>query len=114
MSYTYEELKPKTVAQLREIAAGIQHEAVKGASQLNKEHLLTALCLALGIDKPQTAENCSQRNSSLEANDPPSHRLTLASCLQALDHGTSSTKLFSPVKTQLLDPLFDKKASPLG
>ena len=31
MSYTYEELKHKTVAQLREIAAGIEHEAVKGA-----------------------------------------------------------------------------------
>lgn len=51
MAYTYEELKHKTVAQLREIAAGIEHEAVKGASQLNKEHLLTALCAALGIDK---------------------------------------------------------------
>lgn len=50
MSYTYEELKQKTVVQLREIAAGIEHEAVKGASQLNKEHLLTALCTALGID----------------------------------------------------------------
>jgi hypothetical protein len=51
MSYTYEELKQKTVAQLREIAAGIEHDAVKGASQLNKDHLLTALCTALGIDK---------------------------------------------------------------
>lgn len=51
MSYTYEELKHKTVVQLREIAAGIEHEAVKGASQLNKDHLLTALCTALGIDK---------------------------------------------------------------
>lgn len=50
MSHTYEELKHKTVAQLREIASGIDHEAVKGASQLNKEHLLTALCTALGID----------------------------------------------------------------
>lgn len=51
MAYTYEELKQKTVAQLREIAAGIEHDAVKGASQLNKDHLLTALCTALGIDK---------------------------------------------------------------
>ena len=50
MSHTYEELKHKTVAQLREIASGIDHEAVKGASQLNKEHLLVALCTALGVD----------------------------------------------------------------
>ena len=31
----YEELKHKTVAQLREIAAGIEHDAVKGRTQLN-------------------------------------------------------------------------------
>jgi hypothetical protein len=48
--YTYEELKHKTVAQLREIASGIEHDAVKGASQMNKEHLLIALCSALGVD----------------------------------------------------------------
>ncbi|NIM17597.1 MAG: hypothetical protein GTO45_36750 [Candidatus Aminicenantes bacterium] len=47
---TYQELKHKTVAQLREIAAGIEHEAVKGYTQLNKEHLLEALCKALNID----------------------------------------------------------------
>ena len=50
MAYTYEELKGKTVAQLREIAAGIDHEAVRGYTQLNKEHLIAALCKALGID----------------------------------------------------------------
>jgi hypothetical protein len=50
MTYTYDELKHKTVAELREIAAGIQHEALQGYSQLNKEHLLVAMCKALGID----------------------------------------------------------------
>ena len=50
MAHTYEELKKKTVAELREIAAGIEDEAVKGYSQLNKEHLLVALCKALKID----------------------------------------------------------------
>jgi hypothetical protein len=50
MAYTYKELKHKTVAELREIAAGIQHEAVQGHTQMNKEHLLKALCTALGID----------------------------------------------------------------
>ena len=50
MSHTYEELKHKTVAELRDIAKGIEHEAVKGASQMNKDHLLPALCKALGIE----------------------------------------------------------------
>jgi hypothetical protein len=50
MAHTYDELKGKTVAELREIAKGIDSEYVKGYSQLNKEHLLPALCRALGIE----------------------------------------------------------------
>jgi hypothetical protein len=50
MAYTFEELRAKTVAQLREIAAELGDEAVKGYSQLNKEHLLAAICKALNID----------------------------------------------------------------
>jgi hypothetical protein len=50
MAYTYHELKAKTVAELREVAAGIEHDAVKGHTQMNKEHLLVALCNALNID----------------------------------------------------------------
>src|SRR2546421_6290121 len=50
MAHTYEELRTKNVTELREIAAGIDHEAVKGYTQLNKEHLLVAICTALGID----------------------------------------------------------------
>ena len=50
MTHTYEELKHKTVAELREIAKGIEHEAVEGASQMNKDHVLKALCTALGMD----------------------------------------------------------------
>jgi hypothetical protein len=50
MAYTYNELKEKTVVELREIAAGIQHDALQGHTQLNKEHLLVALCKALNID----------------------------------------------------------------
>jgi hypothetical protein len=49
-THTYEELKHKTVAELREIAKGIEHEAVQGYTQLNKDHLLVALCKALGLD----------------------------------------------------------------
>jgi hypothetical protein len=50
MAHTYEELKHKTVAELREIAKGLEHEAVKGYTQLNKDHLLVAVCKALGLD----------------------------------------------------------------
>ena len=50
MDHTFEELKKKTVAELREIAAGIGDEAVKGYTQLNKEHLLEAVCKTLKID----------------------------------------------------------------
>ncbi len=49
MDYTYEQLKHKTVAELREIAKGNEHEALQGYTQLNKEHLLVALSKALGI-----------------------------------------------------------------
>jgi hypothetical protein len=50
MAHTYDELKHKTVAELREIAKGTEHEAVKGYTQMNKDHLLVALCKALGIE----------------------------------------------------------------
>jgi len=50
MAQTFEELKKKTVAELREIAKGIEHEAVEGHSQMHKGDLLIALCKALGID----------------------------------------------------------------
>ncbi len=50
MTHTYEELKHKTVAELRDIAKGIEHEAVQGATQMNKDHLLKGLCAALGLD----------------------------------------------------------------
>ena len=50
MAYTFPELKAKPLTELREIAAGIQHEAVQGYTQLNKDHLLEAMCKALNID----------------------------------------------------------------
>jgi hypothetical protein len=56
MAYTFEELKHKTVAELREIAEGNEHEALQGYTQLNKEHLLVALCKALGVDMHQHHE----------------------------------------------------------
>jgi len=50
MAHTYEELKRKTIAELREIAKTVHDESVQGYTQMNKEHLLPALCKALGID----------------------------------------------------------------
>lgn len=50
MAHTYEELKKKTVAQLRDIADGIDHEALLGHTQMHKDQLLAALCNALDID----------------------------------------------------------------
>ena len=49
MAYTFHELKDKHIGALREIARDIQHEAVQGYTQLNKEHLLVAICKALNI-----------------------------------------------------------------
>jgi cysteinyl-tRNA synthetase len=48
--YTYDELKRKTAAELKEIAGGIEHEAVKGYTQMNKAHLIEAICKALNLD----------------------------------------------------------------
>ena len=50
MAYTIHGLKEKTIQELREIAKGLEdQEAVKGYSQLNKDHLLPVLAKALGI-----------------------------------------------------------------
>ncbi len=84
MDYTFKDLKKMTVAQLKEIAAGIEHEAVKGYTQLNKDHLLAAVCKALGIDtfehhvakgidksgiKAKIRELKSERGKALEAHN---------------------------------------------
>src|ERR1700737_2528276 len=50
MAYTHTELKHKTLAELRDIAKDIEHESVQGYTQLNKEHLIVAICKALGIE----------------------------------------------------------------
>jgi lipase chaperone LimK len=50
VAYSFHELKLKTIQELREIAKDVQHDAVQGYSQMNKDHLLPALCKALGID----------------------------------------------------------------
>jgi DNA-binding IclR family transcriptional regulator len=50
MAKTYGELKKQTVAQLRELAKELDHEALRGYTTMHKEQLIQALCQALGID----------------------------------------------------------------
>jgi hypothetical protein len=80
---TYEQLRHKTLAELRDIAKGIEHEAVQGYTQLNKEHLVVALAKALGIQhehhtvvgidkssiKARIRELKAQRTAAIEAHD---------------------------------------------
>ena len=84
MAYTHHELKGKTVAELRDIAQGVKHDAVQGYSQMNKEHLIGSLCKALnipihehhevvGINKPvlkaRIRELKTERDAALAAGD---------------------------------------------
>ena len=50
MEHTFKELRNKTVAELKEIAKEIDHEEVRGYTQMNKDHLLEAVCKALNIE----------------------------------------------------------------
>ncbi|MCH8980889.1 hypothetical protein IH922_02595 [candidate division KSB1 bacterium] len=84
MAHTFDELKHSTLAQLKEIAEETDHEAVEGFTQMNKDHLLQALCEALGIEmhvhhevvgidkssiKKQIKELKVERDKALEAHD---------------------------------------------
>ena len=83
MAYTYEQLKHMTLADLREIAKGTDHEAIQGYTQLNKEHLVVALAKALGIQhthhdvvgidkagiKARIRQLKTQRAAAIEAHD---------------------------------------------
>jgi hypothetical protein len=85
VAYTYHELHEKTIEELREIAKGVANqEPVQGYSQMNKQHLLPALCKALGIDtrehhavvgidkpaiKAKMRELKKQRAAALDAHD---------------------------------------------
>lgn len=84
MAYTYDELHRMTVAQLRGIAKGVDHDAVHGYTTMHKHELLSALCEALqikahahheiiGIDKTkikaQIRELKLKRDAAIEAHD---------------------------------------------
>ena len=67
MAYTFEELKKLKLDELRKVASGIEHEAIKGYSQLNKEHLFKAVCTALSIDTHKHHEVVGIDKSSMKA-----------------------------------------------
>ena len=80
---TYEQLRHKTLAELRDMAKDNEHEAVQGYTQMNKEHLVVALAKALGIQhehhdvigvdksdiKARIRELKTQREAALTAHD---------------------------------------------
>ena len=81
-TYEYDDLKHKKVAELREIAAGV--EGLTGFTQMNKEHLLVAICEKLNIDtfkhhevvgvnkasiKKQIRKLREKRDAALQAHD---------------------------------------------
>jgi len=67
MAHTYEELRHMTIAQLRDMAKDIQHDAVQGYTQMNKDHLLPALCAALGIDAHEHHAAALKEKSALKS-----------------------------------------------
>ena len=80
---TFEQLRHKTLADLREMAKGIENDAVQGYTQMNKEHLSVAIAKALGIQhehhsvvgidkssvKARIRELKTQRQAAIDAHD---------------------------------------------
>jgi hypothetical protein len=73
-----------TVAELKEIAKDIEHDALHGYTTMHKDHLVPALCQALGIEahvhhevvgidkaavKAKIRELKVQRNAAIEAHE---------------------------------------------
>lgn len=91
MTYTFPELKHKNLVELKEIAAGIE-PPVQGYTQMNKDHILVAICKALNVDmkvhhevvgidksavKLKIREWQKKRNEALAAGDRKSLRVAL-------------------------------------
>ncbi len=85
MEHTYDSLTQNTVAELREIADGMDHDKVQGYKSLPKEDLVKLLCGALGLDahehhvvvgldkakiKAQIQALKQKRAAAIEARDP--------------------------------------------
>ena len=99
MAYTYHDLKAKTVAELREIAKGTQHDAVTGYSQMNKERLLPALCRALNVDMAE--------HHVAMGIDKPAIKAEMRELKQQRDRAFAARPQDAP-----LDPAADARAQP--
>jgi hypothetical protein len=65
--YTYEHLRHHTVDELREIARSLGTDVLPGYTQMNKEHLLPALCQVLGIEARAHHEVVGIEKSAIKA-----------------------------------------------
>ena len=68
MAHTWEELHKMPVKRLREIAEELgEHEELHGYSTMHKEHLVPALCHALGIEDHAHHEIVGLDKSAIKA-----------------------------------------------
>ena len=92
MAHTYEDLKNKRVADLRDVAKDLEHEALEGYTQMHKDELVLALCNALGIEdhahhevvginkrglKAEIKKLKAERAAALEAKDRKQHKAVI-------------------------------------
>ena len=66
MEYTFSQLKSMKLSELKEVAAGIEEE-VKGYTQMNKEHLLQAICQTLHIEMHEHHEVVGVDKASIKS-----------------------------------------------
>ena len=90
MAYSYEQLRAMTVIQLREIAHGLEHEAVKGSSTMHKEKLLPALCEVLGIATHEHHTVVGLDKAKIKA-EIRKLKVERAAALEKKDHATLKT-----------------------
>ena len=95
MAYTFQELKKKNVGELKEIAKEMEHEAVKGYTQMNKDHLLHAICIASGLEEHVHHEVKGMDKSKIKA-EIRELKKDREKALEAKDH-----KQLKDVRTQI-------------
>ncbi len=77
--FKFEDLSKKTVAQLRKIAEGMEHEALQDPAKMPKEELLAALCQALGIEAGESPEKTAQNKEPAAQEDAASKSTPVSS-----------------------------------
>ncbi len=85
MAFTYHELKEKNITQLRDIAKDLKHEAVQGYTQLNKEHLLVAVCTALNVPLHEHHDAAGIDKAAIKAKQR-AHKTDREAAVAAGDH----------------------------